>query len=470
MAEENKKQEQKQSGDSINQESQWESVRRSWAGDYVSRAKAHAEQFFTTDEELPLSKHILLLSIVAFFVFFFVWASFATLEEVTRGDGKIIPSSEVQSLQSLEGGIVEEFLVREGQEVDKGQTLLRLKDVQASSDLGANRARYLGMLATVTRLQAEAEGKEKVEFPEEVMEGAPESVTEELNAFRANRRKLKGQLEILRQQLSQRKQEVQELTTKLSDTRQVLSIAQEEYDMLKPLVDKGSAPKMELLQLERSIKEKQAELNSLQTALPRARASVEEAKARIEDATSTAQADAQNQLSAKMTEMNAIKETLAAFSERKTRTEIKSPVKGIIKDIKVNTVGGVVKPGEDIVEIVPMDEQLLVEARIRPSDIAFIHPGQEAIVKITAYDFSIYGGLNGEVIDISADTIMNEKGESFYRVRLRTEENTLKRKGEILPIIPGMVTSIDILTGEKTVMQYLLKPFIKTLENAMNER
>ncbi len=455
---------------SINQESEWESVRQSWAADHVARAQAYAEQFFITDEGLPLSKHILLLVIITFFFLFFVWANFASLDEVTRGDGKIIPSSEIQSLQSLEGGIVEEFLVREGEEVKAGQPLLQLRDIEAASDLGSNRARYLGLLAVITRLQAEAEGRESVEFSEEVIEGAPQSVTEELNAFRANRQKLDGQLEILKQQLIQRQQEVQELTTKTSDLRQVIKITQEEYDMLEPLVARGSAPKIELLQLERALKEKQSELNSLITALPRARASVQEALARKEDATSTAQAQAQAELSSKMIEMKAIKETLSALSERRTRTEIKSPVSGIIKDIKINTVGGVVKPGEDIIEIVPMDEQLLVEARIRPSDIAFIYPGQEAIVKITAYDFSIYGGLNGEVIDISADTIMNEKGESFYRVRLRTTESHLSRKGEILPIIPGMVTSVDILTGEKTVMQYLLKPFIKTLDNAMHER
>lgn len=455
---------------SINQENVWQSIRQSWAADRVARAQAYAEQFFMTDEALPLSRHILMLSIISFFFLFFFWASFATLDEVTRGDGKIIPSSEVQALQSLEGGVVEELLVRDGDEVEAGQVLVRLRDVEAASDLGANRMRYLGMLATITRLQAEAEGRNTAEFPDEVMEGSPQSVTEEMNAFRANRQRLDGQLMILQQQLAQRRQEVEELTTKISDLRKVISLTQEEYDILVPLVERGSAPKLELLQLERGMKERQSELNSLLAALPRARSSVQEAQARIDDATSTARAQAQTELSSRMTEMKAVKETLSGLSERKTRTEIKSPVAGIIKDVKVNTIGGVVRPGENIVEIVPKDDQLLVEARVRPSDIAFIYPGQGAIVKVTAYDYSIYGGLNGEVIDISADTIMNEKGESFYRVRLRTEENQLTRKGEILPIIPGMVTSVDILTGEKTVMQYLLKPFIKTLDNAMNER
>ena len=185
---------------------------------------------------------------------------------------------------------------------------------------------------------------------------------------------------------------------------------------------------------------------------------------------SAARAQAQTELAAATAEMNSIGQTLTALTDRKTRTEIRSPVNGTVKDIKVTTVGGVVKPGADLMEIVPRDDQLIVEARIRPADIAFLHPGQKAVVKLTAYDYSIYGGLTGELVDISADTITNEKGETFYRVRIRTPQTFLKRKGEVLDIIPGMVASVDILTGKKTVMQYLLKPFIKTLDVAMRER
>ena len=240
--------------------------------------------------------------------------------------------------------------------------------------------------------------------------------------------------------------------------------------MIEPLVAKGSAPKLELLQLQRTIKEKNAELNGYLSSLPRARSAVNEAKARIEDIQSSAQAEAQTELSAKLIEMNEIKERLSAISERKDRTEIKSPVNGTIQDITVNTVGGVVRPGEDFIKIVPKDDQLIVEAEVRPSDRAFIYPGQKAVVKLTAYDFSIYGGLDAVLTDISADTFEDEEGNSFYKVKLRTEETELKRKGEVLPITVGMVASVDILTGKKTVMQYLLKPFIKTLDNAMNER
>lgn len=454
----------------INKANEWAQVQNEWMKVQMEKAQARADKFFTTDEEMPLGAHLLLVAMAGFIVIFILWANFATLDEVTRGDGKIIPSSEVQIIQNLEGGIVDEFLVKEGDAVTAGQIIMRLRNIDASSNLGSNQSKYLGLLATVSRLKAEAEGKPTPEFPEEVMKGAPQSVTEQLENFKANMQSLNSQTQVFQQQLIQREQEVRELNSRVSDIRSVLSLSRQERDMIAPLVERGSAPKVELIQLERGLREKEGELNGLLTALPRSQAAVQEAKAKIEEVQNTAKAQAQTELSAKTLEMNAIRETLGSLQDRKTRTEIRSSVNGTVKDIKISTVGGVVKPGEDLVEIVPKDDQLLVEARVRPSDIAFLHPGQDAMIKITAYDFSIYGGLKGDLIDISADTITNEKGESFYRVRLRTHENALKRKGEILPIIPGMVASVDIMTGKKSVMEYILKPFIKTMGNAMNER
>ncbi len=456
---------------SINEALEWAAIRQEWVREKADRVEAFAMSFFEADEEdMPLSRHLLLVSVAAFFVFFIIWANFATLDESARGEGKIIPSSEVQSLQSLEAGIVEEFLVKEGDQVSAGQVLMRLSDIEASSDLGANKARYYGLLAAISRLQAEAEGKETVTFPEEVLQNAPKNVTEELNAFRANKQQLQGQLNVLNQQLAQRQQEIRELESKAADLRGVVRLQNQEKEMIAPLVERGSAPALELLQLERAVKEKSAELNTVLSSLPRSKSAAGEAQARIDELESGARATAQTELAAKQIELNEITQRLSALTARKTRTEIRSPVNGIIQDLAVNTVGGVVKPGEDIVKIVPKDDQLLVEARVRPADIAFLYPGQKAMVKISAYDFSIYGGLKAEVIEISPDTVEDEKGNSFYRVRLRTFDSQLKRKDEVLPIIPGMVANIDILTGKKTVMQYLLKPFIKTLDNAMSER
>lgn len=449
----------------INDGNDWAKIRQNW-----DELQARADKFFMTDEELPLFQHLILVLIAGFFVIFILWANWAKLDEVTRGDGKIIPSSEIQMVQHQEGGIVREFLAREGDTVEAGQVLIRLSDVGATSDLGSNQKKYLGLKAKVERLQAEAVGLDTPTFTADVMKGVPSGVTEELAAFKANRANLINQTQVLEQQISQREQEVRALTTKISDLRGVIKLSREEMETIRPLVERGSAPKLELLQLERGLKEQQTELNGQLTALPRAKAAVEEARARIAELESAARASAQTELATTQIEMNTIRETLSALQDRQKRTEIRSPVAGIIKDFKINTVGGVIKPGDDVVEIVPYDKQLLVEARVRPSDIAFLYPGQPAVIKITAYDFSIYGGLKGEVVDISADTITNEKGESFYRVRIRTPETHLVRKGEILPIIPGMVASVDILTGHKTVMEYILKPFIKTLDNAMKER
>ena len=443
--------------------------KKRWLADHIERVHAHGERFFTTDEDLPLSSHLLLFFVLGFWIIFFFWASFAKLDEVTRGDGTVIPSSEIQKISSLEGGIVEEFFIKKGDEVKKGQILVRLSDIAASSDLGSNEARYLGLLSTVTRLQAEVEGRIP-SFPDEVMKGAPQSVTEEMNAYRANSAQVASQTNIMEQQKSQRSQELSELQIRASDIKGQLNLIREEKQMVAPLVAKGSAPRMELLQLDRQIKEKQTEFNGVQAAIPRARSAISEARARIVDVKSAARQQAQTELSAKLIEMNAIKQGLAGLVDRKTRADIKSPVNGYIKSLKVYTVGGVVQPGQEFIEIVPKDDQLLVEAKINPKDIAFLYPGQEGIVKITAYDFAIYGGLKGKVVSISPDAVTNEEGDSFYLVQMLTNENALKRKGEVLPIIPGMIASVDILTGEKTVMEYLLKPLIKTLNNSMNER
>lgn len=446
-----------------------ETARQGWMKSQLQKAMAHADRVLITDEDLPLSHHVMMVSICVFFLFFFIWASFAELEVTTRGEGKIIPSKEIQKLSTLEGGIIDEMLVKEGDEVKQGQTVARLRDVGATADYGSNEARMLGLKAAIARLQAEVEGRIP-EFPADVMEKLPQAVAEEMAAYRANQDKINGQTIILQQQKSQRSQELSELQIKSSDVSGQIAIIRDRKSMVEPLVARGSAPKMELLEFEQQIREKQTELNSVNAAMPRARAAIAEADARIKDVESTARATAQTELSAKTSEMTAIEKGLVGLEDKKDRTEIKSPVNGYVKDVKVYTVGGVVQPGQDFIEIVPKDDQLLVEARIKPMDIAFLYPDQPAMVKISAYDFSIYGGLKGKLVGISPDAVTDEKGESFYLVKIMTEENALKRKRKVLPIIPGMVATVDILTGEKTVMEYILKPFVKTLDSAMNER
>lgn len=436
----------------------------------IQKARAYAERFFLADDEIPLSQHVILLTIFFVFIAFVVWANFAKVDEVTRGDGRVIPSSEVQILQSLEGGIIEEFMVKEGDMVKAGQPLVRLRDVSASSDLEANRKRFLGLQAKAERLKAEVAGAALPEFSAQLQKLVPRSVAEELEVFKANKQSLDSQLVVLDERLKQRNQEIRETKTRIADLRDLVALAKDERRMIAPLVEKGSAPKLELLQLDRNIKQQQSELNGLLSSLPRIESSAQEAQARIDELKDSAKATAQNELSVTQLELNSLRETLTGLQDKKVRTAIRSRIDGQVKDIKVSSVGGVLQPGQDLIEIVPIGDQLIIEARIKPSDIAFLHPGQKAIVKITAYDFSIYGGLEGEVVDISADTITNEKDETFYRVRIQTDKTAIKRRGDTYEIIPGMVASVDILTGKKTIMDYIMKPLLKTVQNSLGER
>ncbi len=449
---------------------QYEQIHKNAFGEdsKIDRAAAYAEKFLVVDDELPLHRHLQLLTIVGCIIIFLIWATFAKLDQVTRGEGKVIPSSEIQEIQHQEGGTVEAILVKEGERVQMGQILLRLNNVGAQSDLGASEQKYGGLQAKMVRLQAEASDKEPV-FSDALTKSVPDSVSQEMSTYRSDKLKLDSQIDVLRTQLNQREQEVNEITTKITDTNHVIDLAQDEINMVSPLVDRGSAPKRDLLQMDQQMAEHRTDLNGLQAALPRARAAVEEARARLNDATTQFRAQAQADLAQTQIDMQTIGQTLGGLEDKKARTEIRSPVDGIVKDLKVNTVGGVVKPGETVAEVVPTNDTLLVEAKVKPSDIAFIYPGQKATIKLTAYDFSIYGGLPGEVADISADSITDEKGNSFYRVKVRTKMTTIRHEGQNLPIIPGMVTTVDILTGHRTVMEYMLKPLIKTVDSALHE-
>ncbi len=441
-------------------------------GGGMDKLEAYGDKLLVTDEDLPLARHLQLFAIVGIILVFIIWANFAKLDEITRGQGRVVPSTDVQVIQHQEGGTVQALLVKEGQTVEAGEVLMRLSDVGASSELGSTQARLMGIQAKITRLQAEAEGRDVLEFPDEIIESIPQTVTEEMNSFRANKLQLDSQKSVLESQLSQRRAEVSEIRTRIEDLNRIIALTNEEKAMLQPLVDRGSAPKRDILQLDQQLAQQRSEINGLKASLPRAQSAINEANARLKDIDTTFRTTAQNDLTVALIEVKAFEQQMPALQDRKSRTEIRSPVRGIIKDIRMQTDegSGVIRPGDAIMEVVPLDDQLVVEARIKPSDVAFLHAGQEATVKITAYDFSIYGGLKGKLTGISADTITDEKGESFYQIRVTTDQTTITRNGENLPIIPGMVASVDILTGEKTVMEYIMKPLVKTLSQAMNER
>ncbi len=413
--------------------------------------------------------YILTLMTLAFLVTMVTWAHYAVLDEVTRGEGRVIPSSRTQIIQNLEGGILAEILVREGDIVNKGDILVRIDNTAAQANFRDAQTRYYALHATVERLEAEQGGREMA-LSEEILKEAPAAAADQKSLFEARRRRLEAQISVLEAQVKQRKQEIAETRSRRKQLERSLQLARQEYAITQPLVLNGVVARIDLIRIEREVADLEGEIGTIRLTIPRLQTAAKEAQQRVQEVVLSALADISSELNKVRAELNSVTETLLAGEDRVTRTEVRSRVRGTVKEIKQNTIGGVIRPGEDIIEIVPLDDTLLVEAQIRPADIAFLRPGQAATIKIAAYDFSIYGGLEAKVEHISADTIKYEQGENFYRVYLRTAENTLFHQGNELPIIPGMTSTVEILTGKKTVLDYILKPILKARDQALRER
>ncbi len=411
-----------------------------------------------------------LLTLVALTAAAFVWMNQAELDMVTPGFGKVIPSRQVQVIQNLEGGIVGEILVRDGQRVDAGQILMRIDNTVAGANFREMEETYLGNLAAVARLQNEADGKEPV-YPVELVRVRPDLVKRENDLYRARQTELEATISVLQQQRRQREQEMQELQSKLKAAQDGYGLIKREYDMTEPLVKRGVVSQVELLRLERQVSDLQAQIATALAGIPKIRAATQEVDQRIREKRDNFRTEAIKDLNDRRVRLSSLQESMTARLDRVTRTEVRSPVKGIVKQLHVNTVGGILQPGQDIATVVPLEDSLLIEAQVSPRDVAFLHPGQKAIVKLTAYDFTVYGGLDAELDQISADTIQDKQGNSYYLIRVKTPHNTLKdTKGETLPIIPGMIAQVDIVTGKRTVLEYLVKPFVKARYSALRER
>jgi adhesin transport system membrane fusion protein len=413
---------------------------------------------------------IMLLSMVALFGAIVVWMSMAALDEVTPGVGKVIPSRQIQIVQNLEGGIVAEILTREGDEVAAGQVLMRIDATVAGASFREQEEAYLPLLASVARLQAEAEGREPV-YPPDLARARPEIVQREGELYRARKTELDSVVSVLTQQRAQRAQEVEELQGRLRGARESYELVKKEYDLTAPLVKQGLVAQVELLRLERQLSDFTAQISTANANIPKARAGMAEIDQRMRERRDNFRTEALKELADRRAKLASIQENMTARRDRMERAELRSPVKGIVKQLHANTVGGIIQPGQDVISIVPLEDSLLVEAQVNPRDVAFLHPGQPAKVKLTAYDFTVYGGMDAELESISADTITDKQGNSFYLIRVRTLKNTLSRpNGESLPIIPGMIAQVDILTGKRTVLDYLVKPFIKARYTALRER
>lgn len=421
------------------------------------------------------------------------WMYISEIDEITRGNGKVIPSSQLQMVQNLEGGILEETFVHEGDIVKKGQLLMRLDQTRFSAPYQESKSKYLSLLARAARLRAETEGKEMV-MPDEMVnnvkvlerrfsiwknaEAMPEAVAKERSEvahreqqlFVARQKKLATTIAILEEQSIQRKQELAELEEKSRELERTYQLLKREIDLTKPLVAQGAVSQVEILRLEREASTKQGEISGIRLSIPRVKSKISEAQKVITEEKLNFANTAKKELNDVEMELEGLTASATALADRLDRTSVRSPVHGTIKQILVNTVGGVVQPGMNLVAIVPLEDSLLVETQIKPSDIAFLSPKQRAIVKFTAYDFTIYGGLEAELEMISADSMTDEKGNSYYLVRVRTKKNFLESKQGRLPIIPGMQASVDIITGKKTILSYLLKPILRAREMALRER
>jgi adhesin transport system membrane fusion protein len=415
------------------------------------------------------SSHLILVFTAIFIVVALTWAAYANLDEVTRGEGKVIPSAKIQVVQNLEGGILTEILVQEGDYVGKDQPLLRLDDIRFSSSYKETRSKYLTLLARSARFFAEANDT-PVEIPAIVWQEDPELARNETSLFESRANSLQSSINILRQQEAQTKQELAEHNAQENKLSRSYALVKQELDMSAPLEADGAISEVEILRLKRSVNELRGELEATRLAVPRLQSAYEEIRSKIDDIEISFRTEARGKLNEIEAELSSIEETLRGQEDRVNRTLVTSPVKGTVKQILVTTVGGVIKPGMDLVEIVPLEGNLLVEAHVRPADIAFLRPDQKAQVKLTAYDYAIYGGLPAKLEHISADTITDENGESFYLIKVRTERNYLGSESHPLKIIPGMTAVVDILTGEKSVLDYLLKPVLRARDNAMRER
>jgi len=418
-------------------------------------------------EQTPKGARIVIWLSVASLAVLLLWSAFAVLDEVTRGEGKVIPSRQIQILQSMDGGIVSEILAREGQTVKAGDLLLKVDPTRMVSSLRENQSQYLALLAKGARLRALAEGSRFIP-PEEVAQQAPEIVEAERALYESRRAELDATIGVARQQSTQRSQELVSMRARREQAAQSYTLTARELEMTRPLVRTGAVSDVELLRLERDVARYRGERDSANSDIPRLESAVSEANRKIQEIELTFRNVARSELSEVNAKLSTLSEGSAALEDRVKQTEIRSPVNGTVKQLKVNTVGGVVQPGKDVIELVPSDDALLLEAKVLPRDIAFLRPGQKALVKFTAYDFAVYGGLEATLEQIGADSVVDEKGNAYFVVRVRTLSNTIGQQK--LPIIPGMVAEVDILTGKKTVLSYLLKPILRAKAKALTER
>ncbi|RWP55643.1 HlyD family type I secretion periplasmic adaptor subunit [Mesorhizobium sp.] len=425
------------------------------------------------EDRPPLFASASIFIIGALFVVFVAWASFAEVDEIARGDGKVIPASKTQIIQASEAGVVQEIAVKIGQVVRKNDLIIRLDNTLNTSSLGEQQAKSRALEVRIARLKYEQSGNLAGPFPcpADIQSIAPQICDNEQKLLTARRENFDNKLSVLKSRLDQREKELDEAAANSERLTRNLAVSDQEAKLVGSMVKKGLMARTEQIRVEREQTELNGQLNLSGETVKKIRSTITEAQLQVEELGLQLQQEALDELTQALAELSVVDETIRGATDKVARTDIRSPVDGIVNTLELNTVGAFVQPGSVVAGIVPTSETLLIEARVSPRDVAFIRPDQEALIKVTAYDFSIFGGIEGKVSNITADSLVDEKtGEPFYQVRVATDKSTLERDGKAYSIIPGMICSVDIKTGRKTILSYLLKPINKARQEAMSER
>lgn len=402
-------------------------------------------------------------------VLFLIWAALTQVDEITRGTGKVVPSGENKIIQNLEGGIVKEIYVKVGDSVKPNEALLKIDNEKSKSQLDSTSIKLLELSAKEIRLTAEANG-EAFQISDKIEKKMPLFIANERSLYLSRQKALNAKINALTDKKRQKEQELKETQERIIHLKRTNTLINEEVRMMEPMVRQGVKSKVAFMKLQREQSQIKSDLSSAKNEIPRIQAGISEIENNIKEAKISFMNKAKEELNEVTAEKMRVKENSEALADQIDRTIVRSPIHGVIQKLYVNTIGGVIQPGEDLVEIVPTDDVLWLEVKIKPSDIAFIYPGQKAVVKVSAYDFAIYGSLEGEVVHISADTTQDEKGNVFYTIHIKTKKNYLGTESKPLKIIPGMTVNVDIMTGKKSVLDYILKPILKAKQYTFTER
>ena len=413
--------------------------------------------------------HALLIIIIALLVFIFIWAAVSEVEIITRGEGQVVPSSEIQLVQSLEGGILAELNIEEGDRVEQGQVLARIENVAFASEERGIEAQLLSLNLKQLRLNAEIEEEEFI-IPDDMMAQNPELARNEIELYEARQEALQNALSNADEAVRKAEANLSEIAAtinRLSESRRILS---EQLQITRDLVAKNAMPRVEALNQEREFSDISGDLNAATERRTGLRSDLATAQNKRAETLAQFKSEALAELSEVKTRLSAMQESLTAAGDRVDRTELRAPSAGIVKTINQKTIGGVVDPSMKLIEIVPLDEDLKITAKVAPADIAFIEVGQDVNVKITAYDPQKFGSLRGQLMRISADTIEDKEGNIFFEIDVRTDKNYLGTQENPLPIIPGMVAETEVITGKRTILSYMAKPFLRARDRAMTEQ